>query len=108
MKESNFNLDYNTPVNPALQNQLETLDANIRAQLGMTSDQAAAGLFDARTSRLAMVRPDSEFYAASVAKIGILLAYFQLRATESANLDATPRHELGLMIKASSNELAAK
>jgi beta-lactamase class A len=47
-------------------------------------------------------------YAASVAKIGILLAYFELHPAAAANLDATTRHELGLMIKASSNEMAAK
>jgi len=110
MKESfqNFRLDYDTPVDAALQNQLETVDANIRAQFGMTSDQTAAGLIDMRTSRLGMLRPDSEYYAASVAKIGILLAYFQLRSAESASIDPTTQHELGLMIKASSNELAAK
>jgi beta-lactamase class A len=110
MKESfqDFELDYETPVNPALQNRLETADANIRAQLGMASNQTAVGLIDACTSRLAMIRPDSEFYAASVAKIAILLAYFQLRPANAANIDSTTRHELGLMIKASSNELAAK
>ena len=104
----NFNLDYDTPVASALQNELESVDTNIRAEFGMAPDQTAAGLFDVRTFRLAMLRPDSEFYAASVAKIAILLAYFQLRPAEAANLDSTTRHELGLMIKASSNELAAK
>jgi beta-lactamase class A len=104
----NFKLDYDTPVDPALQNRLETTDANLRAHWEMTPEQTAVGLLDTRTSRLAMLRADSEFYAASVAKIAILLAYFQLRPAEAANLDSTTRHELGLMIKASSNELAAK
>src|SRR6058998_1981491 len=110
MQESfqNFKLDYDTPVNPVLQNQLETVDAKIRAQLGMTSGHTAAGLIDAQTSRLAMLRPDSEYYAASVAKIGILLAYFKLRSAGADKLDSTTRHDLGLMIKASSNEMAAK
>jgi beta-lactamase class A len=102
----NFELDYDTPVDPALQKQLETVDANIRAQYGMTSEQTAVGLLDGRTSRLAMLRADCEYYAASVAKIGVLLAYFQMRP--GATIDSTTRHELGLMIKASSNELAAK
>jgi beta-lactamase class A len=104
----NFELDYDTPVNPALQNQLETVDVKIRVQYGMTSGQTAVGLIDARTSRMAMLRPDCEFYAASVAKIAILLAYFQLRPAGSSNIDSTTRHELGMMIKSSSNELAAK
>ncbi|HEY2083344.1 MAG TPA: serine hydrolase [Verrucomicrobiae bacterium] len=103
-----YELGYETPVDPALQNELETVDANIRARHGLTPDQTAVGLFDALTLRLAMLRPDCEYYAASVAKIGILLAYFQLRPAECANMDPTTRHELGLMIKVSSNELAAK
>jgi beta-lactamase class A len=110
MKESfqNFNLDYDTPVDPTLQKQFEMVDANIRPRFGISSDQTAAGLLDAQRLRLAMLRPDCEYYAASIAKIGILLAYFQLRPAEAANLDSTTRHELGLMIKASSNELAAR
>jgi beta-lactamase class A len=103
-----FDLDYHTPVHPVLQNQLESLDAKLRDRLGMTPDQTAVGLFDVPTLRLAMLRPDSEFYGASVPKIGILLAFFQLRVGESATLDPATQHELGLMIKASSNELAAK
>ena len=47
-------------------------------------------------------------YAASVAKIGILLAYFQFNPQAATNLDAQTKHELGLMIKASSNEMATK
>ena len=61
-----------------------------------------------KTLRLAILRPDTIFYAASVAKIGILLAYFQLRPGLSKNLLPASRRELGLMIKASSNEMAAK
>lgn len=103
-----YELGYETPVDPALQTELETVDANIRARHGLTADQTAVGLFDALTLRLAMLRPDCEYYAASVPKIATLLAYFQLRPAESANMDPTTRHELGLMIKVSSNELAAK
>ncbi len=110
MKESfpNLELDYDTPVDPALQNQLESADANIRERLGMSPSQTAVGLFNARTSRLAMLRPDAEYYAASVAKIAILLAFFQLRPDETATLDSITQNELGLVIKSSSNELAAK
>jgi beta-lactamase class A len=108
MKEGfpGFEADYVTSVDPTLQSHLEVIDARIRDLHGMSPEQSAVGLFDVRTSRLAMVRSDAEFYAASVAKIGILLAYFQLRVDET--LDSQTQHELGLMIKTSSNELAAK
>jgi beta-lactamase class A len=55
-----------------------------------------------------VVRPDYEPYAASVAKIGILLAYFQLHPAAATNLDATTRHELALMVRPSSDEIATK
>jgi beta-lactamase class A len=74
----------------------------------MTTDQAAVGLLDLNTLRLAMIHPDPQEYAASVPKIGILLAYFQLHPEAATNLNATTWHELGLMIKASDNEMAAK
>ncbi|MEA2710711.1 MAG: beta-lactamase class [Phycisphaerales bacterium] len=56
-----------------------------------------------------MLRPDRIEYAASIPKVGILLAYFQLHP-DAANgkLNAQTRHELGLMAKASNNEMAAK
>lgn len=110
MKEDfpKFELGYDTLVDSILQNQLESLDANLRERFGMSVDQTAVGMFDARTSRLAMIRPDAEFYGASVPKIAILLAFFALRPSETETLDATTQHELGLMVKASSNELAAK
>jgi beta-lactamase class A len=101
-------LDYDTPTDPALQQELAAIDAKIREPLGMTSENAAAGLLDLRRLRLAMVHPDRIEYAASVAKIGILLGYFQLRPESAHHLDPQIRHELGLMAKASSNEMAAK
>lgn len=110
MKESfpNFELDYDTPVDSMLQSQLESVDARLRDAYRMSPSQTAVGLFDARTARLAMLRPDTEHYGASVPKIGILLAFFQLRSAETAAMDPTTQHELSLMIKASSNEMAAK
>jgi beta-lactamase class A len=104
----NYALDYDTPVDAALQSRLEELDATLRARYGMSADQTEVGLLDLRGLRLAMLRPDREEYAASVAKIGILLAWFQLHPAAATNLDDVTRHELGLMIKASSNEMAAK
>lgn len=110
MKENfqNYTLDYDTPVDPGLQRQVEEIDATIRTRYGMTTNQTAVGVLDLRTLRLAMLRPDHEDYAASVPKIGILLAWFQLRPDAATNMDATTEHELGLMIKVSSNEMAAK
>jgi beta-lactamase class A len=110
MKDSlpGFELDHEAPVDIVLQSALELMDAHIRERHGMSPHQTAVGLFDVRTSGLAMLRPDSEFYAASVAKLAILLAFFQIRAEETATLDSQTQHELGLMIKTSSNELAAK
>jgi beta-lactamase class A len=55
-----------------------------------------------------MLRPDQEDYAASVPKVGILLAWFQLHPAAATNLDTATEHELGLMIKVSSNEMASK
>jgi len=101
-------LDYNTPVEPHLQNQLESIDARLRAKYGMTTEQTAVGLLDLNRPRLAMTHPDRIEYAASVAKVGILLAYFQLHPGAATEMDAATEHELGLMIKASSNEMAAK
>jgi beta-lactamase class A len=103
-----YELNYHTPVDPALQAGLEALDDRLRARFGMTADQTAAGVLDLNTLRLALLRPDHEDYAASVPKIGILLAYFQLHPAAATHLDAPTRHELGEMIKQSSNEMAAK
>ena len=107
-KLDKYTLNYDTPVNPALQAQLETIDGGLRARFGLTTAQAAAGVLDLQTGRLAMIHPDRGEYGASVPKVGILLAYFQLHPEAATNLEATTRHELGLMAKASNNELAAK
>ena len=104
----NYVLDYGTPTNPALQMNLKALDATLRGRYGMTTEQVAVGVLDLTRLRLAMIHPDRIDYAASVAKVGILLAYFQLHPEAATNLDPQTRHELGLMAKASSNEMAAK
>ncbi|MEW6303919.1 MAG: serine hydrolase [Verrucomicrobiota bacterium] len=87
---------------------MEQIDATLRARHGMSTGHTAVGLLDLRRVRLAMIHPDRMDYAASVPKIGILLAYFQLHPEAATNLNARTRHELGLMAKASSNEMAAK
>ena len=99
-------LDYDTRVDAKLQQQVEAIDAALRAKHAMTMDDTAVGVIDLRTGRLAMTNPDRIEYAASVPKLGILLAWFQLN--QGKDLDATTRHELGLMVKTSSNEMAAK
>ena len=105
---ANYTLDYNTPTHAALQGWLEAIDAKLRGQYVMVTEQAAVGVLDLKHLRLAMVHPDRIDYAASVAKVGILLAYFELHPEAATHLDPLTRHELGLMTKASSNELAAK
>jgi beta-lactamase class A len=103
-----FVLDYDTPVDRRLQKHIESIDARLRAKYGMTTENTAVGVLDLNRPRLAMIHPDRIEYAASVAKVGILLAYFQLHPDAAAQMDAETQHELGLMIKASSNEMAAK
>src|SRR5689334_18849160 len=105
---TNYTIPYTSPTDPALQSALEKIDAGLRAKYGMATNETAVGLLDLRTLHLAMIRPDSEDYAASVAKIGILLAFFHLHPEAATNLTAEDRHDLGLMVKASSNEMAAK
>ncbi len=103
-----YSLDFTNQTDAALQAKVEAIDASLRARFGMETNQTAVGVLDLKNHRLAMVRPDHEDYAASVAKIGILLAYFQLHPEAATNLDAVTRHDLGLMAKISSNEMAAK
>src|SRR4051812_27501031 len=101
-------LDYDAPVDSILQSKVESIDSDLRAKYGMTPEQTAVGVLDLKRLRLAMIHPDREEYAASVAKLGILLAYFAIHPEAAINLDAQTRRELGLMVKASSNEMAAK
>lgn len=103
-----FVLDYNTPTDRRLQARIEAIDARLRAKYGISTEQTAVGVLDLNRPRLAMIHPDRIEYAASVAKVGILLAYFQLYPDAATQMDAEAQHELGLMIKASSNEMAAK
>jgi beta-lactamase class A len=104
----NYTLKYDSPVQTALQVKLEAIDCGLRAKYGMTTEQTAAGVLDLNTLRLAMIHPDREEYAASIPKIGILLAYFQLHPDAATNPDSRTRHELGLMAKASDNDLATR
>ena len=101
-------LDFNTPVEPQLQEKLEAIDASLREKFGIEAKQTDVGLLDLLHLRLAMIHPDQIEYGASVPKVGILLAYFQLHPQAASQPDPTVRHELGLMAKASNNAMAAK
>ncbi|MBA4150745.1 MAG: serine hydrolase [Verrucomicrobia bacterium] len=103
-----YTLGYNTPPNAGLQAKVEAIDTDLRDKHGISASQTAVGLLDLKTLRLAMINPDRPEYAASIPKIGILLAYFHLHPEAVTNLNPTTRRELGLMAKASSNAMAAK
>src|SRR5216684_2765144 len=103
-----FQLDYHTSVDPTLQRQLEQIDASLRTNYSIAATQTAVGVLDLTRGRLAMIHPDEMEYAASVAKLGILLAYFELNPDVAGQLDPATRHDLGLMAKTSSNEMASK
>jgi beta-lactamase class A len=100
-------LDYDTPMAPTLQSRLEGINRDVRKSLSMDVEPAV-GIIDLRAGEVAMIHPDRIDYAASVPKVGILYAWFRLHPDHARELDATTRHELGLMIKSSSNEMAAK
>jgi beta-lactamase class A len=102
-----YSLDDFPAVDAALQQRVEAIDVSLRARWEISEAQTSVGVLDLRMLRLAMVRPDRIDYAASVPKIAILLGWFAAHPAAS-DLDATTRHELGLMIKQSDNELAAK
>jgi beta-lactamase class A len=103
-----YRLDYSAPVAASLQRDVASIDARLRDQFGMTTAHTAVGLLDLKTLRLAMIHPDREEYAASVPKLGILLAYFQVHPEAVTNLNPQTRQELGLMVKASDNAMATK
>ena len=88
--------------------QVETIDAELRIKFGMQTNDTSVAVFDFNSGHAGGVRETKLEYAASVAKIGILLAYFELHPQAATNLNPQTKHELGLMIKASSNEMAAK
>ena len=104
-----FILDFISHTDPALQAQAEKIDTELRDKFAMKPDQTSVGLLDlTKAERLAMINGDRMDYGASVPKIGILLAYFDLTPRASFDLDPTVRKELGRMIKLSDNEMASK
>jgi beta-lactamase class A len=101
-------LRHTAPHDTDLLVSVAAIDRELRKSFDIEPDDTAVGLCDLRSEASAMLRADTPFYAASVPKIAILLAYFEMRPDTKAWLDDTTRHELGLMIKQSSNEMAAK
>lgn len=101
-------LDFISRTDPALQAEVERIDQSLRDKFGMLRDETSVGVLDLRRERLALINPDRGDYGASVPKIGILLAYFELHPRAATDLDPSVRKELGQMIKVSSNALAAK
>jgi len=97
-----------TPVDAGLQEQVASIDSRLRRKHGIEPEQVGVGVLDLKHPRLAMLQPDRLEYAASVAKIGILLAYFERHRDSATSLPSQTRHELGLMIKTSRNEMATK
>jgi beta-lactamase class A len=101
-------ITWNTQGDAGLQARVAEVDARLREKFGVTDAERAIGVVDLMRGQVAMIHPDRIEYAASIAKIGILIAYFHLHPEAAENLDPVARHELGLMIKASSNEMATK
>ncbi len=97
-----------SPTDDGLQAELERIDAELGEQLGIPDSDRAIGVLDLTDLRLAMVNPDQMFYAASVPKICILLAYFETHPEAVKHLADDVRRELGRMIKVSDNAMAAK
>gem|GEM_PF-690095 len=108
MRLQSYRLDHDTAAEPELQAMLDEIDGRLGAQFGIPDDERAIGVLDLTDLRLATVRPDEMFYAASVPKVCILLAYFETHPEAAAGLPADVRRELGRMIKVSDNQLAAK
>ncbi len=108
MPVSSITLDFDTALDPRLQAQVVAIDERLRARFEMTPEDAAVGVLELLTGRVAMIHPDRIEYAASVPKVGILLAWFELKRDEPGALTDEVRHALALMTKRSSNEMAAR
>ncbi len=103
-----FRLEVDSESNQTLQIELERIDRDVRNSLQIKAEDRSFGLLTLNDQRLAMLDPDRMYYAASVPKIAILLAYFETNPDAATDLPDDVRDELGRMIKLSDNELAAK
>ncbi|GAB4188920.1 MAG: hypothetical protein Kow00105_03460 [Phycisphaeraceae bacterium] len=106
--DATIRLEVDSVGDPDMTLALARLDTALRRELGIESEQTAVGLLDLTTGKAAMLRADTQYYAASIPKITILLAYFHTFPETAEQFDDATAHELGLMIKRSDNALAAK
>ncbi len=103
-----YRLTHDTPVDAELQQTLEHIDEEIGDRFHIPAADRAFGVLDLTDCRPAMIQPDVMFYGASVPKIAVVLAYFETHPDAVDNLVPAIRRELELIIKRSSNELAAR
>ncbi|GJM24304.1 MAG: hypothetical protein DHS20C16_07190 [Phycisphaerae bacterium] len=103
-----YRLNYDTKHDAALQKELERIDRDVCEALQIKAENRSFGVLTLNDLKLGMLEPDRMFYAASVPKIAILLAYFETHPEAATNLADDVRDELGRMIKNSDNVLAAK
>ena len=108
MKLQSYRLPHDARLDSELQRRLEEIDRGIADEHGIPDADRAFGVLDLTDLRLAMIQPDVMFYGASVPKICIALAYFEVNPAAAASLDPEVERELQLMIKRSDNDLAAK
>lgn len=101
-------LTIDTPPDADLQRAVAEADQRICDELGIAAEQRAFGVLDLTDARVALLRPDAQFYGASVPKIAIALGYFERFPEAARDLDPAVRRELERMIKRSDNDLAAK
>ncbi len=100
-----YRLRSDSPRDPRLQRDLADIDARIRADLAITGP-TACGVLDLRSLRLAMVRPERMFYAASVGKLAVLLTYFAENPEAALDLDPQVHDDLARMTKRSENPVS--
>ncbi|MCB9849479.1 MAG: DUF1460 domain-containing protein [Phycisphaerales bacterium] len=103
-----YRINDDTPTDVQLQQALVRLDARVAQRHDIPEGDRAFGVLSLTDLRLALIHPDAMFYAASVPKICILLAYFDQHPESARALPDDVRHELERMIKLSDNALAAK
>lgn len=103
-----LDIDAQSIGDPVMTLALGRLDTALRRGDEIEGEQTAVGLLDMTTGRFALLRADTQLYAASVPKIAILLAYFQTHPQAADSLDEDTKQALGRMIKRSDNGMAAK
>lgn len=104
----NYDIVAGAPVDAELQTRLVEMDRTAAAELALGDAPRSFGILDLSDLRLAVLRPDDEFYGASVPKIIIVLGYLQQLAERGEKLSPAAELELARVIRESDNDLAAK